>query len=473
MFVGIVGSMSFLVIIERLPNASNKLIASTLFLLILLSAFTLYKPTERRLIVQLLGFSLILPIMIIEGILFFISDSAAWYQAPLGNIKGFSQLKQTIQEGGIFKSDLNEMVIGESTPVNFITNSKGFRNDKEFDYTPPEETFRILYIGDSFVGGYDVGQEEMSGKIIEDKLNQIIKQKMRLPWQQVEVLVALVEEPGLGWWWLQEHGFKYNPHLIIFGVCLGNDLAQSYLSMDEKGHFEIISNEQNNNIISKRSASAIGFTTPPFSDLYLPDNAHILRRPPSRLNRFFQRLGHAYIFQRIEFYLFGESEGITSWYGDSWYGDNFTNNPIHAFDPIHGLGLFYVPTLPEVDVAFVRFQMLMKGMYDSAQQRDIDFIPVLFPQRFQVTQGDWEATVNQFSLNSEHFDLQLPNRRIIESFKNLGIPHLDLLPNMRKEAGAIRQRVYMPLADMHWNAIGHRIAGEEIAKYIGADYLEN
>lgn len=42
----------------------------------------------------------------------------------------------------------------------FRINSRGFRNDKEFEYSKPGDTIRILTLGDSFTLGFEVGQGE-------------------------------------------------------------------------------------------------------------------------------------------------------------------------------------------------------------------------------------------------------------------------------------------------------------------------
>jgi hypothetical protein len=65
------------------------------------------------------------------------------------------------REGGHLLPNLNLDVRGEFGAVHFITNSKGFRNTKEFDYMPSPGVSRILLLGDSYVDGMRTDQEHM------------------------------------------------------------------------------------------------------------------------------------------------------------------------------------------------------------------------------------------------------------------------------------------------------------------------
>ena len=54
----------------------------------------------------------------------------------------------------------------------FITNSKGFRNTKEFTYQKPANTLRVLSLGDSHTQGHEVRQDLTFSAILERFLNQ-------------------------------------------------------------------------------------------------------------------------------------------------------------------------------------------------------------------------------------------------------------------------------------------------------------
>lgn len=98
-------------------------------------------------------------------------------------------------------------------------NSQGLR-EREIGYEKPEDTFRILNLGDSVVMGWGVRAEETYGRQLEEQLNQ---QDAAGP---VEVINA-----GMATWnldndlaFLQAEGLKYQPDLILLDVTLVNDI---------------------------------------------------------------------------------------------------------------------------------------------------------------------------------------------------------------------------------------------------------
>ena len=57
-------------------------------------------------------------------------------------------------------------------------NSKGLR-DNEYPYEKPDDTYRILMLGDSFTFGYGVNIEDTMAKVLEENLNKKIFKKIR------------------------------------------------------------------------------------------------------------------------------------------------------------------------------------------------------------------------------------------------------------------------------------------------------
>lgn len=463
-------------VLLKIPYPTLFLAMGAFFVCALTTAFAVYRPTSLRLQMHLMVFSILFPIAGVEYVLQFYQMAVVLYygeNSRNAGLKDYSQVHARYGEGGNLLPDLDEKMIGETGPVRIVTNSKGFRNDREFAYHPPPGVFRILYIGDSFVAGFRVDQNDMSGRILEVTLNDFL-QNARLPYRQAEVLVAAVEEPARYWLYLQEYGFKYHPDLILVGICIGNDITQSYVAIDPQGKFEIVPGQAQAApfIQSRADSSRIGFTTPPYSETFLPERARLYKTPLSlQLASMSDRLSNAQIGRRIDSFL-GISEGIISWYGDSWYGDRYSTRPIHAFDPIHALGLFYTPAPALVDETFDRFFQILHGMHASAAVRDMPLATVLFPQRYQISQREWEATVAQYSLNPRVFDLDYANRRILAYCEEQGLPCFDLSPAMRKASTRYRKRLYMALGDMHWNALGHRVAGEAMAAYVWDHFLK-
>lgn len=93
----------------------------------------------------------------------------------------------------------------------FRINGQGFRNDVEFEYENPKNTFRILVVGDSFTIGYEVGQNETYAAITQKYLKQ----------KGIEVEVINAGVSGFGnaeeLVFFEQEGLKYKPDVLILG----------------------------------------------------------------------------------------------------------------------------------------------------------------------------------------------------------------------------------------------------------------
>lgn len=99
-------------------------------------------------------------------------------------------------------------------------NSHGLRSP-ETTYEKPDNTFRILNLGDSIAMGWGVGEEETYGRQLERLLNEQATGSLRY-----EIINAGV--PG---WnlenelaYLQAEGLKYEPDLILLDMTIVNDI---------------------------------------------------------------------------------------------------------------------------------------------------------------------------------------------------------------------------------------------------------
>lgn len=367
------------------------------------------------------------------------------YQDPVTRLYG---------EGGRLVPNFDEMVIGESGPVKFVTNSKGFRNDREFAYEPEPDVFRVLYIGDSFVAGYRVGQDESAGKILEDELNRLL-QLRNFHWKRAEVIIASVEDPATEWSWLKDHGFKYQPNLIVMAVCLGNDPAQTFARLGPHGMFDVTDGDPP--MISQRpGVPPSGLESPEVVGTCLPDFARTaLANEPRTLDRV-RNISRRSFWGSL---LLGPKEQAIL----SSFGDRNFKPCLHVFDVHHALGFFLVPTMPIVETAFERTELVLRGVNADARARGVDFITVLIPQRFQISERDWELACEFYAIDPAHFDLELPNRVIGEACAENGVACLDLKGAFLKRAAESDESLFLPAGDMHWNAEGHRLAGETMA----------
>jgi len=83
----------------------------------------------------------------------------------------------------------------------------------------------------------------------------------------------------------------------------------------------------------------------------------------------------------------------------------------------------------------------------------------------EVDDADWEATCIQYRLPPEHWARQAVVRRLEESGRRGGFPVLDLTPALKAANSAPFWKTYLTF-DRHWNARGHRVAGQAVAAYL-------
>jgi lysophospholipase L1-like esterase len=101
-----------------------------------------------------------------------------------------------------------------------VINSHGLR-DRETSYEKPENTFRILNLGDSIAMGWGVRLEDTYGKKLEELLNQD---------ETVSIRYEVINAGVPGWnlenslAYLQAEGLKYEPDLILLDLTIVNDI---------------------------------------------------------------------------------------------------------------------------------------------------------------------------------------------------------------------------------------------------------
>lgn len=94
----------------------------------------------------------------------------------------------------------------------FTINGSGFRAKREFTLDPPADSLRIALFGDSFTAGDDVGDDEVWGRQLEIRLNE-----MGLKAEVLNFGVGAygMDQAFLRW---QEHGKRFAPDIVIFGL---------------------------------------------------------------------------------------------------------------------------------------------------------------------------------------------------------------------------------------------------------------
>jgi GDSL-like Lipase/Acylhydrolase family len=103
----------------------------------------------------------------------------------------------------------------------FVTNSRGFRNTKEFGYAKPPGNFRVLCLGDSHTQGYEVRQEATFSAALERYLEA---RGMRAEVLNTGVSGFSTAEALV---FLENEGVKYDPDAVVLGFS-ANDYEDNW-----------------------------------------------------------------------------------------------------------------------------------------------------------------------------------------------------------------------------------------------------
>ncbi len=118
----------------------------------------------------------------------------------------------------------------------FITNSQGFRNYVDFEYVKPENTVRILSLGDSHTQGYEVRQEHTFSAVLANYLtrhgmaSEVINTGVS-GFGTAEQLVLLENE-----------GVRYQPDFVVLGFYANDfedNIKAGLFRLDENGELQV------------------------------------------------------------------------------------------------------------------------------------------------------------------------------------------------------------------------------------------
>ena len=114
----------------------------------------------------------------------------------------------------------------------FTTNSRGFRNKRDFPYEKPAGTFRVLSLGDSHTQGYEVRQAFT--------FSSVLKRYLEGRGLKAEVLNAGVSGFGNAeeLAFLENEGYKYQPDAVVLGFYANDyedNLKSGLFGLDAQG----------------------------------------------------------------------------------------------------------------------------------------------------------------------------------------------------------------------------------------------
>ncbi|MGE4189892.1 MAG: hypothetical protein AB7G12_08310, partial [Thermoanaerobaculia bacterium] len=258
----------------------------------------------------------------------------------------------------------------------------------------------------------------------------------------VEALIAEVEDPVTARDYLDRFGVVLEPTLVLVGLTLGNDLDQIYFRQ----------------LPGLPPANGEGRPVDRLRSILLPAacrspvRARGEERPVAGRWRLVELVRSAFASRREE-----RGEAVLPYFGDWREPRLFDGN---------GLGFCLRQPPPEIEQALRATGELLSGMKGALEQRGVRMLLLLFPQRYEVQERDWEATVAAYGLDEECFERGLARRRIAELARRLGIETFDPTPQLVASFASSGRSLYLPGGDMHWNAHGHAVVAEALGSHL-------
>lgn len=297
-------------------------------------------------------------------------------------------------------------------------NSLGYR-EREFMWKKPPKTYRVLFLGDSYVLGWGVQMKDTITRQLEPLL------QTGLPHKRVEVINAAFAcgySPDTYYLYLKHRGLSLEPDLVISSFVPRNDLKELRF---------------NNRILGpdglpERVISKIDF---------VDDVTHCRRRVfPSRVPVQLRRASALFDWgiKKARCYIIGPGDQDAL---------AFLKNPSAG-----GYRESWQPALQSFEASNRLLQ---------SQSHPIPYLVVLVPEPHEIHPEFWQTLGLPFD-RELFYDIR-PQREALRMAEMGKFPCLDLLPGLRK-CGQHERLYFRHYA--HWNPVGHRRAAEGIAAYL-------
>ena len=318
--------------------------------------------------------------------------------------------------------------------VEVAVNSHGLR-DPERGYATPAGTLRLLALGDSFVEGYSVPFAQTVSQVLESSLS-----RAGCPAEVVNggTLCYSTDQETL---FYETEGQRYSPRLVLLFFHY-NDIVYN----DRQDYF--------------------GTPKPVFE---MGGGRLCVHRLPVR--ELPPQLGAA---ETPEIDEAGPS-ALLDWVRERmWYGAPA------GYDAVARLGLWppmpRIPTRLELRVyerrrvepvedAWAKTAAILDRLARDAEAREARLLVIYVPSRLEVDDRSWRLSRQIHGWDEAGWD----RRHVAERLKQVGeqvrAPVLDLTDPLRRANDGWGSRPYYTY-DGHWTATGHRVAAEEVERFL-------
>jgi hypothetical protein len=319
---------------------------------------------------------------------------------------------------------------------NYIAiNREGYR-DIEHPLAKPPGTYRIVLLGDSMSEGVEVAFADLYWK----RLEALLTRCPAFSGRRVEVVSFAVNGYGTAQELLtfEERGAKYRPDLVLLSFFTGNDFTDNSKALGRHRDRPYFALKKGRLELEQTAGMAPDFAfRQRFNDLkqHFMDSLRVIqlaRQVQTRLHLLF-RYGHA--------------------------------DPNRIDQPGLDSRVFLPPSTPEWEEAWAVTEALIRAIAENARANGAAFAMTTLTNPFQVLPDT--AARERYAKELHVPDLAYPDRRLAALAVASGFPDAKLMPAMGAYAAEHRAALHgadprQPIG--HWNALGHRIAAEELGR---------
>lgn len=339
-------------------------------------------------------------------------------------------------------------------------NSDGLR-DREHSITKPQNVVRIAVLGDSYPEAFSVAAEEAFWSVMERELQRCDA----FPGKQVEVLNFGVSGYGTGQelLTLREQVWKYSPDIVMLAVTTNNDVIDNSRVLKKTDKIPYFTYQGNQLTLDNSFRSSRAFLG-----------------SESLVNRFGRWLrAHSRVVQAtVEGH-----RGFKIWLA-SWRAKREEVQPPRATEEKNPAELprkedllllaeelgtehlvYLEPVNPVWNDAWLVTEELIVATREEVRGHGAKLVVVTLSNGPQV-QPDPKLR-EEFKKRWGIADLLYPDNRIKEVCVRAQIPVITLAPELQQFAELNKVSLHgfsSNPGNGHWNAVGHRVAGELIAK---------
>jgi len=321
-------------------------------------------------------------------------------------------------------------------------NSHGFR-DYERTYEKLDGTFRIMVMGDSYVEALQVALENSFPALLEKQLNNGSA--------QVRFEVLSMGQAGFGtadaYMRYLNFGKKYSPDLVILAFLTGNDVRNNskILNREELGFYFVF--DKNGNLVLDRSM---------FENY---ENSMTFSR------QLFQSIKqHSYLASLISERLFLLRRQLRNSHFEAQISGDIHEEEV-KLEEFSDLNI-YLPDLSERwREAFDISKRLILKFKEEVEKDGANFVLVTLSNGEQINSNRQRELNETYSFP---LDYEQPDRILGEFAKKNGVSLLQLMPVFRAfylRTGKNLHGFQSPGIG-HWNENGHKLAAEEIFKFL-------